>query len=387
MTDGSGPLLLSPTPTAPEEFNLQNAQAVELGVIIPSYNERKNIPLLVERLRRVLNGVSWEAIIVDDDSPDGTADEVRGLAAHDRSLRLIHRIGRRGLASACIEGMLATSAEFVAVMDADLQHDESILPEMLRQIRSGNVDLVVATRNSQGGSKGEFEKKRVLLSDLGARLSSLVCKTQLSDPMSGFFMLTRSLFQDVAHRLSATGFKILVDIVASAGRELRVIEVPYTFRSREHGESKLDLSVGLEYLYLLVEKFSRGVVPARFTMFVLVGGTGILVHLATLSFLYLSLRTSFLYGQAIATVVAMTWNFFLNNLITFRYARLHGRRLLVGLLFFYLSCSLGALTNLTVAQYVFQHGGLWVVAAISGTVVSSVWNFVVSSMLTWNRRN
>ncbi|MGZ4820921.1 MAG: polyprenol monophosphomannose synthase, partial [Terriglobales bacterium] len=228
-------------------------QTLELAVIIPTYNERNNIPLLVERLKNVLDGVSWEAIFVDDDSPDGTADVVRELGVREPRLRVLQRIGRRGLASACVEGMLATSARFLAVMDADLQHDESILPVMLAAIRRGDVDLVVATRNAGGGSKGDFARKRVLLSDFGAKLSGIVCKTRLSDPMSGFFMLTRPCFFEVVRKMSNTGFKILVDIVASAGRELRLAEVPYTFGLRQHGESKLDVNVGFEYLYLVVD--------------------------------------------------------------------------------------------------------------------------------------
>ena len=227
--------------------------AIDLAVVIPTYNERENVVLLVDRLRSVLGGISWEAIFVDDDSRDGTAVEIRKIGAADCSIRLIHRIGRRGLASAVVEGMLSTCAEVIAVMDADLQHDESVLPTMLEYMKADEVDIVVATRNAHGGSKGDFKKNRIILSDLGARLSTLVCKTRLSDPMSGFFMLKRSYLLEVVRSLSTTGFKILVDLVASADREVHIVEVPYEFRMREHGESKLDVSVALEYIYLLVE--------------------------------------------------------------------------------------------------------------------------------------
>lgn len=360
--------------------------AIDLAVVIPTYNERDNVRILVDRLRSALEGISWEAIFVDDDSPDGTAEEIRSIGATDLSVRVLHRIGRRGLASACVEGMLATSAEVVAVMDADLQHDEAILPIMLEAMKSPEVDLVVATRNAHGGSKGSFAKNRVLLSDMGARLSSLVCKTQLSDPMSGFFMLRRSYLLEVAHRLSTTGFKILVDLVSSADRELRVVEVPYEFRNREHGESKLNVNIGLEYLFLLVEKFTHGIIPVRFAMFLLVGGVGLVVHLLTLSVFYLALHTEFLTGQIIATATAIAGNFFLNNAITFRDSKLKGWRLLRGLLAFYLICAFGGLTNITVAQYVFAHSWPWVLAAIAGVMVSSVWNFVVSSAFAWRRK-
>lgn len=378
-------LLLAPKPTtkAPAE---ELGATLELAIIVPTYNERENIAPLVERLKRVLDGVWWEAIFVDDDSPDGTADIVRRLGSADPQIRVVQRIGRRGLASACVEGMLATSARFVAVMDADLQHDESVLPAMLARIRGGDIDLVVATRNAAGGSKGEFARKRALLSDLGAKLSGVVCKTPLSDPMSGFFMLTCTCFSEVVRKLSSTGFKILVDIVASADRKLRLAEIPYTFRMREHGESKLAINVGLEYLYLLIDKVTHGLIPARFAMFLLVGGTGIVVHMAVLSFVYLSMHTQFLLGQTIATFAAMTWNFFLNNAVTFRDARLRGWGMLKGLAAFYVTCSFGALSNVTLAQYIFAHAWPWVVAGIAGIVVSSVWNYVVSSMFAWRRK-
>jgi dolichol-phosphate mannosyltransferase len=359
----------------------------ELSVIIPTFNERDNVRALAERLKRALDGIEWEAVFVDDDSPDGTADEIRRIAIADRSIRVIQRIGRRGLAAACIEGMLSSSAKFLAIMDADLQHDESILPTMLGHLRTGVADLVVATRNGAGGSKGEFRKKRVLLSDLGAKLSRLICKAPLSDPMSGFFMLTRTCFLEVVRSLSGTGFKILVDIVSSAQRPLRVREVPYRFRLRQYGESKLDLRVTLEYLYLLLEKISHGMIPPRFTMFIVVGGTGIFVHLGLLMLLYGMLHTRFIIGQTTATAAAMTWNFFLNNSVTFRDARLHGRKLVKGFLVFCVICSFGALTNITVAQCAFRDSWPWVAAALTGIAVSSVWNYSVSSAFAWGRRS
>ena len=208
---------------------------LDLAVVVPTYKERDNIVLLFQRLERVLAGKRWEVVFVDDNSPDGTADAVRDLALQDSRVRLIRRIGRRGLASACIEGMLATTASFVAVMDADLQHDETILPEMLDRIQRDSLDLVIASRNAQGGSMGQFVAQRVWLSNLGARFSSAVTRCHLSDPMSGFFVLNYRFLDAVAPRLSGVGFKILLDIVASADGPVRFAEVPYTFRQRQHG--------------------------------------------------------------------------------------------------------------------------------------------------------
>ena len=256
--------------------------AYDLAIVLPTFNESGNVGPMVDRLEKALAGIHYEVIFVDDDSPDGTADVVRRLARDHDNLRVLHRIGRRGLASACIEGILAASAPFVAVMDADLQHDESILPEMLRRMREENLDLVVGSRNIAGGSMGEFSRWRVKLSQLGKRLSLMGAEHELSDPMSGFFMVRVATFERFAHRLSGIGFKILLDIVLSAGPDLRIGEVPYRFRLREHGESKLDVMVGLEYFELLVDKHLGNLVNVRFVLFAMVGAVGVGVHLLIL---------------------------------------------------------------------------------------------------------
>jgi dolichol-phosphate mannosyltransferase len=282
--------------------------------------------------------------------------------------------------------MLATNAPILAVMDADLQHDESILPKMFEQITTRNLDLVVATRNGAGGSKGNFERHRALMSDVGAKLSSLVLKSRLSDPMSGFFMITRECLHGLVRRLSAVGFKILVDIVASADRPLRVAEVPYVFGQRQFGDSKLDLNVTVEYFNLLVDKLSRGLLPARFVMFVLVGGLGVVVHLTALSILFAALHRPFLVAQTAATVIAMTSNFILNNVLTFRDSRLRGWKAFRGLLLFYTACSFGAFTNITVAYFIFRRQFAWYLAGVVGVAVSSVWNYATNSVFTWRKR-
>jgi dolichol-phosphate mannosyltransferase len=360
--------------------------AVELAVVIPTYNERENVPILLAALENTLVGTEWEVIFVDDNSPDGTAECLRRVALTNRRVRVLERIGRRGLSSACIEGMLATPAPYVAVMDADLQHDESILPKMLQRIKSDGLDVVIASRNIIGGSMGDFAQDRVWLSNLGTRVSRLVCGCAVSDAMSGFFLVKRSFFQEVVQRLTGTGFKILVDLLASSKRPVRVGEVPYCFRNRQRGESKLDVNVELEYLFLLVDKVIGGVVPTRFVLFVLVGSLGLLIHLGILGVLYYWAHGSFMISQAIATVVAMTFNFLLNNVVTFRDRRLSGWRLLAGLFTFYLACSIGALINVSFAQFLFQSHVPWYIAGISGIAISSVWNYGVNTILTWRRR-
>jgi len=359
--------------------------AYDLAIVLPTFNERGNVGPILDRLEKALGGIRYEVIFVDDDSPDGTADVVRALAEKHDNLRVLQRIGRRGLASACIEGILGAAAPIVAVMDADMQHDESILPEMLRRMREENLDLVVGSRNIAGGSMGEFTKSRVKLSQLGRRLSLMGAEHELSDPMSGFFMVRVATFEQFAHRLSGIGFKTLLDIVLSAGPGLRVGEVPYRFRLREHGESKLDLLVGLEYFELLVDKHLGGVVNVRFVLFAMVGALGVGVHLLILSALLKLAGVSFAAGQAITTFIVMILNFVLNNSVTYRDRRLKGWRFWGGLITFCLACGLGVAANVAIANEAFRRGVPWVLAAVMGLLFTAVWNFGVTSMTTWRQ--
>jgi dolichol-phosphate mannosyltransferase len=360
-------------------------QLLELAVVVPTFNERKNVTELLDRLATSLQGIEYEVLFVDDDSPDGTADVVRGLGLRNPRVRVLQRVGRRGLASACVEGMMATAAPYIAVMDADLQHDETILPQMFAKLKAEKLDLVVATRNAEGGSMGDFAAWRVRLSQLGRRLSNAISRCDLSDPMSGFFVLDRRFLEEIVRSVSAIGFKILLDIVASSPRPVRLGEVPYRFRARLHGESKLDVLVGIEYLQLLIDKVVGEVIPARFVIFGMVGAMGALVHLSILFVLLKLGQQSFLVAQAIATAIVMTLNFFLNNAITYRDRRLRGSGLIFGLISFYLACSIGAFVNLRVAMFVVDGGGPWYLAGLAGLVVSSVWNYGVTAMLTWHQ--
>ena len=359
--------------------------AYDLAIVLPTFNESGNVGLLADRLAKALPGIHYEIIFVDDDSPDGTAGVVRRLAQQHDNVRVLQRIGRRGLASACIEGILAASAPYVAVMDADLQHDENILPEMLRRMREENLDLVVASRNIAGGSMGEFARWRVKLSKLGKRLSLMGAEHALSDPMSGFFMVRFTAFERLAHRLSAIGFKILLDIVLSADPGLRIGEVPYRFRAREHGESKLDFMVGLEYFELLVDKHLGDLVNVRFVLFGMVGALGVGVHLLILRALLQLGGLRFATGQTIATFTVMILNFVLNNAVTYRDRRLRGWAFLGGLVTFCLACGLGVAANVAISTEAFHHGFPWVLAALIGLLFSAVWNFGVTSMTTWRQ--
>ena len=339
----------------------------------------------MERITLALPGVSWEIIFVDDDSSDGTAAEVCSIALADPRVRCLRRVGRRGLASAVIEGMMSTAAPYIAVMDADLQHDERVLPEMLDAIRTCGLDLVVASRHVEGGSMGEFSAARIRLSEWGRKLSRYVCRADLSDPMSGFFMVHKPFLESVVYNLSAVGFKILLDIVASSPRPVRFAEVPYTFGRRQFGESKLDINVGVEYMYLLLDKLVGEMVPLRFAAFALVGATGVLLHLALVWILFHRLHTAFLTAQLTGTYVAMTLNFVLNNIVTFRDRRLRGRELAAGFVSFVAACSIGAVANIGVAELLLRLRAPYLVAAAAGLIIGSVWNYAVNEVFTWRK--
>jgi len=360
-------------------------EALELAIVVPTFNERDNVALLLDKLARVLEGVCYEVIFVDDDSPDGTAGLVRAIAARNPRVRVLQRINRRGLASACIEGMMATAAPYIAVMDADLQHDESILPKMLEKLKAESLDIVVATRHAEGGGTGEFARRRVMLSNLGHRLSRFVSHASLSDPMSGFFVVERGYLEEVVRSASGIGFKILLDLVASSARPVRAGEVPYTFRQRLHGSSKLDILVGLEYLQLLLDKTAGDIVPARLVIFGMVGAGGVVVAMVGLFLSLRIFRLPFFTAQAIATFAAMTANFFLNNSTTYRDRRLRGRRMWVGLATFYLACSLGAAINLSVAGGLKQWGLSSFLAGACGLMIGAVWNYGATFFITWRR--
>jgi dolichol-phosphate mannosyltransferase len=352
---------------------------------VPAYRERENIEPLLAALEKALQGLDWETIIVVDDASDYTEEVVRERAQQDRRVRCLHRIGRRGLASACIEGMLASSAPYLAVMDADLQHDERLLPQLLEAAKDG-ADVVVASRYMTGGSTGELAAERVRISRLASRLSAFLCGG-LTDPMSGFFIVRRAFLERVVRRLYGRGFKILLDLVAAARGEVVVVERPYSMRSRAHGESKLGLRVIAEFFMLLLYHVTGRLLPARFFLFAGVGVTGLGVHLAVLWTAFGITRSNFLASQIVATFAAMTSNFFINNAFTYADQRLRGRRLWRGLLSFYVACGIGSFINVAIAEWLFFKSVSYWAAGLAGALVAALWNFFTTASFTWGGVN
>lgn len=367
------------------DFDIAQAP-LEAAVVVPILNEHDNIVPLLERLRAVLPGIAAEIVFVDDGSTDGSAELVERIALYDQRVRLVRRIGRRGLSSAVTEGFLATVAPVVAVIDGDLQHDETILPDLLGAILHDEAELAIGTRYADGGSVGEWAESRIRISRIATRAASVVMKTRISDPMSGFFAIRRDLFLEIAPQLSQRGYKILLDIVASHHRAIATAEIPYRFRTRVAGDSKLDGAVVLEYGELLLDKLIGRLVPVKLVMFGAIGLLGTLVHLVLLWVGLNAAALGFSVAQALATIGAMTFNFTLNNALTYRDRSLRGWRWFTGWLSFCAACSLGALANVGIGSMLFAEAWSWWVSGLAGAAVGSVWNYAATSWLTWRRR-
>jgi dolichol-phosphate mannosyltransferase len=354
-----------------------------LSIVVPTYQESANIPILFDRIKVALSGLPWEMVVVDDDSPDGTSNVAFALAAKDHRVRCLRRVNRSGLAGAVIEGWMSSSADFVAVIDGDLQHDESILRVMYQALAKGTGNLAIGTRLRQAND-GNLSPARQRLSDLGAWFFRRIGGTTITDPMSGFFMIRREIVSRLAPRLSPDGFKILVDVILSAGGGLNIVEVPYGFRKRNSGESKLTPLVAIDFLGLVVHHATGGLLPIRLVLFAMIGAIGLIVHVAALSTaVEWSKMFSFDSGQLIATILAMASNFILNNEVTYRAYRYRGANLFFGFFAFALACSVGAIANIDTASWLYKANRTWWVAGLAGALLSVVWNYAVSTNLIW----
>ncbi len=377
---------MTATTIMPSEARPQASVPLQLSVIVPTFNERDNVVTLFHRIDAALPGVNWEAIFVDDNSPDGTWEVVRTLSHENSRARCVRRIGRRGLSGACIVGILASSAPCVAVIDADLQHDETQLAKMLGLIERDEAELVVGSRYIDGGSADSFNRQRAGASQFATAVAKRALGVAIADPMSGFFMIRRDRFEQLAPQLSIQGFKILLDVVATARGKLRTIEIPYTFGSRLHGESKLDSMVALDFLGLVLAKLTNDRISLRFLLFAMVGSIGLIVHLLAL---YISLdgfNAPFAEAQAIGALTAMTSNFLLNNFLTYRDQRLKGFGIVRGLLLFYLVCGVGLMANVGVAFSVYDQEPIWWLAGAAGALMGVVWNYAMSGLFVWRKR-
>ncbi len=360
---------------------------MQLSVITPTFNEANNIVPFINAIQSSIAIKDYEIIFVDDNSTDNTYKIVKSISKKNRKVRCIRRIGRRGLSSAVIEGCLSSSSDFLVIMDADLQHDEKKINTMLSIVKNENVDLVIASRFLNKKSSSGLSKRRNYISKIANYLATKITRVTLSDPMTGFFLIKRSIFENIAPNLTGLGFKILLDIFSTSKYKPSYKEISFNFKSRKHGVSKLDSIVIWEYLLLLWESRLGKIIPARFASFCIIGGSGVIIHVLALYFMQ-KLNQQFIFSQGTATFIAMTSNFYFNNILTYRDKRKTGVKAIKALFLFYLTCGVGALANIGVADYIYQNNvnnmsGMWYISGILGALIGAIWNFIMSSLVTW----
>jgi dolichol-phosphate mannosyltransferase len=385
--------------------NADHAPVPVLSVVTPTYDEAENVPLLIERVHAALEGIPHEIIVADDDSPDRTWEVAERIAATDPTVRVMRRFHDHGLSAAVLDGMSVARGDHLAVMDADLQHDESILPRMLETVRGGDVDVCVGSRSTEGGGYGEWGAGRRLVSWVATLIARLLLRVPVSDPMSGYFVVTRRAYEEAAPRINPRGFKILLEFIGR-DRELRVAEVGYEFRLRTHGETKLNRSVIRSYLLAVAElRLGRQVDPALL-LYVLVGLVGLAVNSAMFALAEAlgfplwdtglnealdPISTSFLFSVQISIFVL----FVLNNEFTFWEQRYRGWKLFPAFAAYEAMSLVGTLAHVGTFTYLQNLGFLFSVVGdgaartvhnLLGAVVALVVNWYLNTTYLWRRR-
>ncbi|ABE52519.1 glycosyltransferase family 2 protein [Methanococcoides burtonii] len=358
---------------------------MKFSIIVPSFNERENIPVIVDKLQNVLKDIDYEIIVVDDNSPDKTWDLVEQMSHEDSRVKVIRRIGRNGLSSAVIEGFLAATGEYLGVIDADLQHDPVLLTEMLNEIENNDLDIVIASRYTETKDVEGWSRTRLFISDVATKLAQLVIKYKVTDPMSGYFVLKKSVVQENVEKFYGKGFKILLDIM-SVKNDLRIKEIPYTFTNRLHGESKLGNDVIFQYVEFLLERLFGKHVETEYIKYMIVGSFGALLHFSILTLFYKNIGYTYSISLAIAILVAILFNYIYNNIWTFKDYRLTDISLITGYLKYNLLCFVGALANYSVSMYLIDHMS-WIIASMVGAFVGANWNYLTNSIYTWKTKH
>ena len=355
-----------------------------LSVVICTLDESEAIVGVLREAGAALADLPHELIVVDDSTDERTAEAVLAVQAAQSNVKLVRRRGERGLGSAVIAGWAAADSAVLGVMDGDGQHDPAVLMRLYELLQDEDADVAVGSRYMEGGPSG-LTGYRAALSRAGTHLVSMMLGLKLADPLSGLFLVRRDWVDAVRPRLSGVGFKILVDTIASGKRRPVVVQSPTALRPRGSGESKLDARVAADLAALLVEKRTGGLLSARFVLFAGVGLSGMAVNLAVLTGAELMGARSYPLAAATATLVAMVWNFLLNNVLTFRERRLRGAAFWRGLTMFCLASAAGGVLAEGVGIGALRLHASWAVAGILGAVAGGVMNYLLASRLSWIR--
>ena len=365
-------------------------KSYELSVIIPTYNERRNIEILCQRIDETLSKIDYEIVVVDDDSPDRTWQLVERLGKSNPRIRVIRRLDRKGLSSAVVTGLLAANGSCLAVLDADLQHDETKLASMLAKVADEGYDICVGSRDAEGGGYGSWSARRKLISSGARWLANMMVGRLVKDPMSGFFAMSRNYFTRTVDKVNPQGFKILLEFLAR-GERPRVCEVGYVFSNRIHGETKLNASVALEYLLALIDLRFGWLIPNQFVKFGLVGITGSLVNMTGFALMQ-SFGASVLVSVVVGVETSILWTYFANNFFTFTPMTFRGRDFIVGFLLYQVVCCYGLVIQLSVVQTLLSNFPAWndnlfslYATYLCGVAFAAVGNFFLHSYYTWNR--
>jgi dolichol-phosphate mannosyltransferase len=352
----------------------------KLTVVLPTYNEADNIPVVLERLSRSLSGVDYEVVVVDDDSPDGTWRVAERLAEErGYPVRVIRRVGERGLGTAIVRGLREARGDYVVVMDADLQHPPELVPKLYQKALETGADVVVASRYRPGGGVRGWSRHRLLISKAASLLAHLLLpeSKRTSDPMSGFFLVRRTLAEQL--QLEGRSWKVLLEILAKAPHA-RVEEVPYTFERRLRGESKLGLKAMLSYLLDLLRLASYR--PVKFAT---VGATGTAVNLAILWLLGDRMGLPSPLPFLAAFEISLTWNYALHDMWTFRGVRPPGARSAIVYWLKYHAASLAGFATYTLTGWALHSLGLtYTLSGLAGILAGFTSNFLLSQHRVWN---
>ncbi|CAN5520968.1 glycosyltransferase family 2 protein [soil metagenome] len=376
-----------------------------VSIVTPTYNEAENLPILVERLHGALGRIPHEIIVADDDSPDRTWEVGERLAATDPSIKVMRRFHDPGLSAAVLDGMSMARGEILVVIDADLQHDTAILTEMVSHVQSGLVDVCVGSRSTVGGGYGDWTSSRRFVSWVATLIARLLLRVPVSDPMSGYFAVSREAYERTAPDINPRCFKILLEFIGR-NKKLRVDEVGYEFANRVHGETKLNRSVIRSYLLGVAElRVGRQINPT-FLLYALVGIVGLIVNSVVFTFAEAvgfpeittglneaidPIATSFLFSVQVSIFVL----FVLNNEFTFWEQRYRGWAMAPAFAVYELMSLIGTgihvavfttLQNVGFLLGVLGEGASRVVQNLIGAVVALVVNWFLNTTYLWRRR-
>ncbi len=360
-----------------------------ISIVIPTYNEVENIITLLKNLTFLVNDFQYEIIVVDDDSPDGTSDEVNKYMKFNKRIKLITRIGRSGLSSAIKEGLIFAQGKYLLVLDGDGQHHPSFILDMLQEIKKNRSDIVIGSRFLNTSKLEGLSKKRSLGSKIANKLARISLHrnySKLTDYLSGCFCLERESNKKFIRKIEINGFKFLYELLSLSKGNLMVNEVPLIFKERKFGNSKLDIAIVWDFLISIIHNFTLRLLPRRAISFGLVGISGVFVQLFITSFLVEILLFNFYNALPFAVIIAATSNFLINNQVTFRSERLKNSALLIGLLKFLIVASLPVIANvgITTAFYKYISADTFI-AQIAGIAIVYAWNYLASSSFVWRK--